>query len=194
MASKINVVDVDVVQVELPVEQTEKEAPPVESVEKVVMKRPKTSRSKKEVKQVEQPEQVELPTPVVPVEKVAMKKPRTSRAKKEVQPIPEEPATEEPPKEEPVEVKKEEPEKKNIKTVELVECPKCNKKLTQRTLNYSHKAVCPANGDRTPKVSSNKKHETEYENHLDEGFDKKLQRVNRMKARSEKKKISTFNF
>ena len=51
----------------------------------------------------------------------------------------------EPPK--PVEEPKpiEEPkESKNIKTVELVECPDCHKKLTQRTLKYSHQQACPA--------------------------------------------------
>ena len=36
-------------------------------------------------------------------------------------------------------------EKKNVKTVELVECPKSGKKLTQRTLKYSHAAKCPKN-------------------------------------------------
>ena len=35
-------------------------------------------------------------------------------------------------------------ENKNIKTVELVECPDCKKQLTQRTLKYSHKSICPA--------------------------------------------------
>ena len=35
-------------------------------------------------------------------------------------------------------------ENKNIKTVELVECPDCKKKLTKRTLKYSHKNICPA--------------------------------------------------
>ena len=39
----------------------------------------------------------------------------------------------------------EEEVKKNVKTVELVECPKCGKKLTQRTLKYSHGAKCPKN-------------------------------------------------
>jgi hypothetical protein len=39
-----------------------------------------------------------------------------------------------------------EPEKpqENIKTIELVACPKCNKKLTARTLKYSHERICPA--------------------------------------------------
>ena len=54
------------------------------------------------------------------------------------------------PKEEPKEDPKEEPkeENQNIKTIKLVECPKCNKKLTSRTLKYSHEAVCPANENR----------------------------------------------
>ena len=38
---------------------------------------------------------------------------------------------------------KPEDEPKNIKTIELVSCPKCNKKLTSRTLKYSHESVCP---------------------------------------------------
>ena len=33
---------------------------------------------------------------------------------------------------------------KNIKAVELVECPDCHKKLTPRALKYSHQQVCPA--------------------------------------------------
>ena len=49
------------------------------------------------------------------------------------------------------EVKEEPPVSKNIKTVELVQCPKCNKKLTERTLKYSHEAVCPANEPKTIK-------------------------------------------
>jgi hypothetical protein len=39
----------------------------------------------------------------------------------------------------------EEKPKKQVKTLELVECEKCGKKLTQRTLKYSHQAVCPGN-------------------------------------------------
>ena len=34
--------------------------------------------------------------------------------------------------------------KENIKTIELVACPKCDKKLTAKTLKYSHERVCPA--------------------------------------------------
>ena len=39
-----------------------------------------------------------------------------------------------------------EPEKpkENIKTIELVPCPKCNKKVTAKTLKYTHEKVCPA--------------------------------------------------
>ena len=36
---------------------------------------------------------------------------------------------------------------KNIKTVELVQCPKCGKKLTERTLKYSHPSKCSKNED-----------------------------------------------
>ena len=34
--------------------------------------------------------------------------------------------------------------KENIKTIELIPCPKCNKKVTAKTLKYSHERVCPA--------------------------------------------------
>jgi hypothetical protein len=34
--------------------------------------------------------------------------------------------------------------KENTKTIELVTCPKCNKKVTAKTLKYSHERVCPA--------------------------------------------------
>ena len=33
----------------------------------------------------------------------------------------------------------------NIKTVEMVECPDCNKKMTKKTLKYSHAKNCLAN-------------------------------------------------
>jgi hypothetical protein len=196
MSSKINVVDVGVVEVEMPAEQIDKVEPTVEQVEQVVTKKPKTSRTKKEIKPTHEEPVKEETVSVEPVEKVVMKKPKTSRTKKEAKPIQEEPVKEEPVKEEPVkeEPVKEEPveaEKKNIKTVELVPCPKCGKKLTQRTLNYSHQAVCPANGDRPAKKSNVKTvGGSEYGRYLDEGCkpmdDAKLQRVSRIRARSEK--------
>ena len=38
----------------------------------------------------------------------------------------------------------------NIKVVELSQCEKCGKKLTARTLKYTHNNVCPANENKTP--------------------------------------------
>ena len=76
---------------------------------------------------------------------------RTGKPKKDLEPvreeIPVEVKVEEPPPPPPAVVEEpvEEPPKKNVKTVELVECEKCGKKLTQRTLKYSHPAVCPKN-------------------------------------------------
>ena len=43
----------------------------------------------------------------------------------------------------PTEFKEEEP--KNVRVQELVECPKCGKKMTAKTLKYSHEKVCPKN-------------------------------------------------
>ena len=43
--------------------------------------------------------------------------------------------------------------KKNIKTVELVECPKCGKKLTERTLKYSHPIKCPKNENKPKEIN-----------------------------------------
>ena len=105
-----------------------------------------------------QVEAVEEQPAILPSEPVVMKKPRAARApraKKETEPIQEETIAEvipDPPKEEPTEEPKEIPEEENqtVKTVKLVECPKCNKKLTARTLKYSHDSVCPANGNKPP--------------------------------------------
>ena len=91
--------------------------------------------------------------PVLAVKKRAPRA-RTVKPKKDLEPvqeeIPVEVKVEEPPPPPPpppavVEEPVEEPPKKNVKTVELVECEKCGKKLTQRTLKYSHPAVCPKN-------------------------------------------------
>ena len=88
--------------------------------------------------------------PVVAVKKRAPRA-RTVKPKKDLEPvqeeIPVEVRVEEPPPPPPAVVEElaEEPPKKNVKTVELVECEKCGKKLTQRTLKYSHPAVCPKN-------------------------------------------------
>ena len=52
-------------------------------------------------------------------------------------------------------------EETTIKTVELVECPDCNKKLTKKSLKYSHAKNCPAN---KPKEGEETKEE--YDNLL----------------------------
>ena len=140
MPKKIKVVDVNA---ETPVEQV-----PNVTVETVT---PEETIVTVEVP----PPTVTEPVEVEPTEPVVMKKrgARTTKPKpkKELQPIVEEPPKlEEPSKvEEPQKVEEpinkieviEELPKKNIKTVELIECPKCGKKVTERTLKYSHRAV-----------------------------------------------------
>ena len=112
-------------------------------------------------------EPVEPVLPLEPVEPVVMKKPRAPRAprvKKEVlQQIDEEPQLiAELPLLIPIEEDQEESKPKNIKTIELVPCPKCGKKLTERTLKYSHYAVCTTDEHKptkkTKKVLSRKQY------------------------------------
>ena len=107
------------------------------------------------------------PIVVQPAEPVVMKKKRMSRAK--VVPTPDVVALDksEPEVENEVEpvvevdsedvVVKPEDEPKHIKTIELVVCPKCNKKLTSRTLKYSHESVCPGNGNPPTTINKPKK-------------------------------------
>ena len=163
MPKKIKVVDVNT---ESPVEQV-----PNVTVEAVT---PEETTVTVEVPPPTVTESVELE----PVEPVVMKKrgARTSKPKpkKELQPIVEEPPkVEEAPKVEElinkIEVLEELP-KKNVKTVELVECPKCGKKVTERTLKYSHQAVCPANNppDAQPK-EQRKKQKQKQEDKQDDG-------------------------
>ena len=91
------------------------------------------------------------PIMVQPEEPVVMKKKRAPRPKvpvleqvlEVVEPVLE-------PVVGPVVVVEPDDEPKNIKTIELVSCPKCNKKLTSRTLKYSHESVCPENGHPPP--------------------------------------------
>ena len=108
-------------------------------------------------------------------EPVVVKKKRAPRPKKQrdakaiLEPVKEEELVkvEEPIKSDPEPVKVEEPvksdpvpvkteEKANIRTQELVECPDCHKKLTQRTLKYSHQSVCPAKNIPEPKQKKTK--------------------------------------
>ena len=44
----------------------------------------------------------------------------------------------------PTEFKEEEP-KNDVRIQQLVSCPKCGKKMTPKTLKYSHEKVCPKN-------------------------------------------------
>jgi len=132
-------------------------------------------------------------SPVDAVEEIPITKPKTSRTKKEVkvehedEDVINQVMTEK----EPI---KEETESKTIKTVELVQCPKCGKKLTQRVLKYSHMAVCPANENKPAKKTTNVKtvggSEPQYGKYLDEGSNPmdsaKVQRLNRVQARREK--------
>ena len=82
------------------------------------------------------------------VEKV--KKVRISRKKKEVEPPVEVSEDDDEPEVVEPEVVEDKKKDENIKVVELLQCDKCGKKLTARTLKYSHNAVCPANGNKTP--------------------------------------------
>ena len=40
------------------------------------------------------------------------------------------------------------PEEKNVRINELVECTKCGKKMTKKTLKYTHEKTCPSNPDK----------------------------------------------
>ena len=45
---------------------------------------------------------------------------------------------------------------KHVKVIELTQCEKCGKKLSARTLAYSHMRVCPASEDRPSSVRCKK--------------------------------------
>ena len=101
-----------------------------------------------------EPSTVEPPQPdTVAVVKKRAPRVKSVKPKKDLEAVqeevPVEVKVEEPPPPPPppavVEELVEEPVKKNVKTVELVECETCEKKLTQRTLKYSHPVVCPKN-------------------------------------------------
>lgn len=126
MTKKIKVVDVDMSVSAEPVTVTE-------------------SNINEVVASVELPPEPEVKEDVAKPKRQRATKPKQEPIKEVVNDVVE---VIEPPKvevvEEPVKVEVVEEPKKNIKTVELVECPNCHKKLTERTLKYSHQAVCPA--------------------------------------------------
>ena len=86
----------------------------------------------------------------------------------------------------------EEEPKKNVKVIELKECEKCGKKLTARTLKYSHAAVCPAN-ENTPPAKSRKKKAITPDDDEEEKEEPKQPQVARLKKRQEKFNILFAN-
>ena len=58
---------------------------------------------------------------------------------------------------------------------------KCGKKLTARTLKYSHNAVCPANGNKTPPKAKRVKPDDEVVEEV-----KTPNKVERIKKRQDK--------
>ena len=46
--------------------------------------------------------------------------------------------------------------KKDVKTLELVQCDKCNRKMTERTLKYAHEDKCPALNPPKPRARKSK--------------------------------------
>lgn len=85
---------------------------------------------KEEIKKEEEVIPIEPPTDVKPKRKAAPRK-----KKEVVEEAP--PEITQPEEEKPVE----KPNK--VKTVELVNCPKCKKEMTKRTLRYDHEKTCP---------------------------------------------------
>lgn len=87
--------------------------------------------------------------------------------------------------------------KKSVKTTVLVECPKCFKKLTERTLKYSHEDKCPKNENRKKKeveeVNKVVKDTTSYIKNVDKETPKVIsayeQRLLKIKEKQEKYKI-----
>ena len=106
---------------------------------------------------------------------------KTSRSRKKVpepEPVKEEELELEPIKvEEPEPAKTEEP-KTETKTLELVPCPDCGKKLTARTLKYKHPSVCSAK--QPPKEKKQKPEPANLEEPL------RPERISRVQVRREK--------
>ena len=73
------------------------------------------------------------------------------------------------------EVQEEAKPKDNIKVVELVQCEKCGKMPTKRTLTYSHCKVCPGNENK-PSPQPRKK-VTYVEQHIEELTPPKMDRI-----------------
>jgi hypothetical protein len=129
------------------------------------------------------------PTIVEPIEPVIMKKKKTKAKTEVVKVIPEKiivnfdtnKVIEKPievPIEESIEVVK---ENKNIKITEMVECPDCNKKMTIKSLKYSHKQNCIAHKQTEPiekKPKQNEKSIIEKPKHIELPINNRLNRMN----------------
>ena len=143
----------------------------IESSEPVIMKPKRKPKNNLEVIK-EQPEQIIVSFEVTkPIEEV---KPIIEEVKpiiEEVKPIIEEVK--------PVEVNK------NIKITELVECPDCNKKMTKKSLKYSHKQNCIAHKQPEPiKTIEKKPKQIEVPKHIEVPIIN--HRLNRMNERAKK--------
>ena len=74
---------------------------------------------------------------------------------------------------------------KNIKITELVECPDCNKKMTKKSLKYSHKQNCTAHKQPEPiKTIEKKPKQIEVPKHIEVPIIN--HRLNRMNERAKK--------
>ena len=172
----------------------DKTAEPIDPIEPVVMKKPraKSTRPKKSgiepiVEQEIQPVVVkEEPEPVVVKEE-----PEPVVVKEEAVPVVEQQEVE-------ADVK---PKKKgSYKTLELVECPKCGKKLTERTLKYSHASKCSKNEDlqNNMQVAVNPKEPVEHikvSKDLEPAVSAYAQRLKKIKEKQESfKNLATLAF
>ena len=109
-----------------------------------------------------------------------LKPKRASRTKKPPTPEPEEVVEEIKPVEEEEEAEEEKP-KTDTKTLELVPCPDCGKKLTARNLKYKHPKVCPV---KNPPAEKKKKPEPKEPETVEQPI--RSERFTRSHARKEK--------
>ena len=107
------------------------QAGPVETLEEDIKPKPKRKPSNKNI----------IIEPVEPVEDIEEIKPK-AKPKRPSKIIVEDLKPEPAPVKEQVQLLSE-PVKKNIKTLEQVDCPKCEKPMTKTTLRYHHDKTCP---------------------------------------------------
>ena len=93
---------------------------------------------------ISQPEEVEVVEEKPQQPKRAPRKPLVKKIAEVIPPVVVEPVVVQPVVVQPVVVEK------NIKTVELVECPQCKKMMTAKSLKYSHQKNCITNKPTIP--------------------------------------------